>query len=165
MTVETKKVQGKVARINLWTNKPGYFINLENDQNEYFGYGSCKAKLGEIVDLEVSEGTGNFKDKFKVEKIHCGATVKQVEKETADKDMEIIDRSIKSGENTYFERQNLIVRQCCVKAAARCATAYISRGDDLSTTHVIGICTDIADGLYAYIMETDNKLPEPPEEP
>jgi len=165
MTVETKKVQGKVARINLWTNKPGYFINLENDQNEYFGYGSCKAKLGEIVDLEVSEGTGNFKDKFKVEKIHCGATVKQVEKETADKDMEIIDRSIKSGENTYFERQNLIVRQCALKAAAVVVAAEIKAKKEIIATGTPERVRDLMDFFYGLVTESDQRLPEPPEEP
>ncbi len=162
---ETKKVQGKVARINLWTKKPGYFINLENDQNEYFGYGSCKAKLGEIVDLEVSEGTGNFKDKFKVEKLHSKQTVKEVLKESTDKSMEIIDKSIKSGENTYFERQNLIIRQTCIKASVELAGIMFIGKQDKTKEMVTGHALYFAERLYAWVTESDQKLPEPPEEP
>ena len=165
MTVETKKVQGKVARINLWTNKPGYFINLENDQNEYFGYGSCKAKLGEIVDLEVSEGTGNFKDKFKVEKIHCGVTVKQVEKETHDKDMEILDKSIESGEKTYFDTKNIINRQSGAKSSAPVVAAMIRAGLLKTKIEIAEAHLYLADKIYFYITEQEESLPEPPEEP
>ena len=86
-------------------------------------------------------------------------------KETADKDMEILDRSIKSGENTYFERQNLIVRQTCIKAAARLAGSIVKGIDKANTKVAISMAEEIADALYAWVTESDQKLPEPPEEP
>ncbi len=162
---ETKKVQGKVARINLWTKKPGYFINLENDQNEYFGYGSCKAKLGETVDLEVSEGTGNFKDKFKVEKLHSNATVKEAVKETADKDLKIVEKSIESGEKTYFKTQDLINRQSAAKTTSRVVAAMINAGLVKTKLEIAEAHLYLADRVYFYITEQEEPEQEPPEEP
>ena len=162
---ETDKTTGKVARITNWKTGKGYFLNLDGNSNDFYGFGSCKAKLGETVDLEVSEGTGNFADKIKVDKIHCGVTVKQVEKETHDKDMEILDRSIKSGENTYFERQNLIVRQCALKAAANAVGACAEKAESKDWATLANTVCSVADQFYAWITESDQKLPEPPEEP
>jgi len=162
---EKDKTTGKVARITEWKTGKGYFLNLQDDQNDYYGFGKCKAKIGETVDLEVSEGTGSFADKIKIDKLHSGATVKQVEQETKDKDMEIVNKSIASGENTYFERQNLIIRQTCIKAAANLVgTANASEKAGDFPTMVTRVC-DVAEQFYAWVTESDLKLPEPPEEP
>ena len=162
---EKDKTSGKVARVTEWGSHKGYFLNLKDDSNDYYGFGKCKADVNDEIELEVSEGTGNFSDKIKVDKLYSKQTVKEAVKETTDKSMEILDKSIKSGENTYFERQNLIIRQCCIKAAARAVSASIIPTEQCQW-HAIGSSTvDLAEMFYAYIMETDYKLPEPPEEP
>ena len=162
---ETDKTTGKVARITNWKTGKGYFLNLDGNSNDFYGFGACKAKLGETVDLEVSEGTGNFADKIKIDKLYSKATVKEAVKETADKDMEIVKKSIESGENTYFERQNLIIRQTCIKAAAELVkSVYNEKGAD-QWQYAVPKALEIADRFYAWVTESDQKLPEPPEEP
>ena len=162
---EKDKVSGKVARVTEWKTHKGYFLNLKDDSNDYYGFGKCGADIDSTVTLQVSEGTGNFSDKIRVDKFVKKVDLNTVRKETADKSMEILDKSIKSGENTYFERQNLIIRQCCIKAAAS-IVGNIFQGDPKIR---MGIVSDdvenLAERFYAYIMETDQKLPEPPEEP
>ena len=162
---EKDKTTGKVSRITEWGSKKGYFLNLDGNSNDFYGFGSCKGKLGETVDLEVSEGTGNFSDKIKIDKLYSKATIKEAVKETEDKSMEILDKSIKSGENTYFERQNLIIRQTCIKSASVVFAGLHQQQTGLSTAQVTTKIKDIAEDLYAWVTESDHKLPEPPEEP
>ncbi len=162
---EKNKVEGKVARVTDWKTGKGYFLNIESNNNDFYGFGKCKGQVGETVELEVSEGTGNFSDKIRIDKLYSKATVKEAVKETADKDMEIVAKSIESGENTYFARQNLIIRQTCIKAAARLVAAELQAK---VKTEVLGTATQTcnrAEVLYAWITESDQKLPEPPEEP
>ena len=162
---ETDKTTGKVARIVAWTSGKGYFLNLQDDSNDYYGFMKCKAKVGETVDLEISEGTGNFSDKIKVDKMHCGVTVKQVEKETHDKDMEILDKSIESGEKTYFDTKNIINRQSGAKSSAPVVAAMIRAGLLKTKVEIAEAHLYLADKIYFYITEQEESLPEPPEEP
>jgi len=162
---EKDKVEGKVARVTDWSSHKGYFLNIADDSNDYYGFGKCKGQVGETVEIEVSEGTGNFSDKIKIDKMHSKATVKEAVKETADKDMEIVAKSIESGENTYFARQNLIIRQTCIKAAAD-AIGHSLPGDEIKSLEGLAIAiTNTAERLYAWVTESDQRLPEPPEEP
>ena len=162
---EKDNVTGKVVRITAWKTGKGYFLNIENNSNDFYGFGSCKGEVGCFVQLEVSDGTGNFSDKIKIDKLHSKATVKEAVQETKDKDMEIIDKSIESGERTYFARQNLIIRQTCIKAAARLAAAEIMAKTVKNNISPAERTQDIAEMLYAWVTESDQKLPEPPEEP
>ena len=93
------------------------------------------------------------------------ATVKEAVKETADKDLKIVADSIKSGENTYFARQNLIIRQTCIKSASWAVAGTVKPTEKCEWHAVAGCITDIAELLYAWVTESDYKLPEPPEEP
>ena len=165
MTLEKDKTTGKVARVTEWSSHKGYFLNLKDDSNDYYGFGKCQGTLGETVELEVSEGTGNFSDKIRIDKMHSSATIKEVRKETKDKDMEIVNKSIKSGENTYFERQNLIIRQTCIKSATGLTSRIFQGKTDVDKDAIHLRILDTADVLYAWITETDVRLPEPPEEP
>ncbi len=97
--------------------------------------------------------------------MHSKATVKQAVKETADKDLKIVEDSIKSGENTYFARQNLIIRQTCIKAAAGIISRVVGTDSNWKVQKLVEGTTEIAEGLYAWITESDQRLPEPPEEP
>ena len=79
--------------------------------------------------------------------------------------MEIVNKSIESGERTYFARQNLIIRQTCIKAASVAFAGLHQAQTGLSTAQVSTRIKDIAEDLYAWVTESDYKLPEPPEEP
>ncbi|KKL64764.1 hypothetical protein LCGC14_2161730 [marine sediment metagenome] len=162
---EKDKVEGKVARVTDWSSHKGYFLNIADDSNDYYGFGKCKGQVGETVEIEVSEGTGNFSDKIRIDKLYSKATVKEAVKETADKDMEIVAKSIESGENTYFARQNLIIRQTCIKAAAVIVVGEMRTNPVVVETGIIERTLFIAERLYAWVTESDLKLPEPPEEP
>ena len=162
---EAETVTGKVARVTEWKRHKGYFLNLKDDSNDYYSFGKCKADVNDTIELEVSEGTGNFSDKIKIDKMHSNATVKQVREETKDKDLEIVKKSIESGENTYFARQNLIIRQTCIKSASRMIAAQINQGGAMPDNVWATKTSDIADMLYAWVTESDQRLPEPPEEP
>jgi len=162
---EKDKVQGKIARITEWSSGKGYFLNLENDKNDYYGFMKCKGEVGCFVELEVSEGTGNFADKVKIDKLHSKQTVKETRKETADKDIKLVEDSIKSGENTYFERQNLIIRQTCIKAASNLVGELYPRKESIGLVGAGGAVIETAERFYAWVTETDQRLPEPPEEP
>ncbi len=48
---EKDKVEGKVARITSWKTGKGYFLNIENDSNDYYGFGKCKGEVGCFVEL------------------------------------------------------------------------------------------------------------------
>ena len=162
---EKDKVEGKVARVTDWSSHKGYFLNLVDDSNDYYGFGKCKGEVGCFVELEVSEGTGNFSDKIRIDKMHSKATVKEAVKETADKDLKIVEDSIKSGENTYFARQNLIIRQTCIKASVELAGIMFIGKQDKTKEMITGHALYFAERLYAWVTESDQRLPEPPEEP
>ncbi len=160
-----KLQQGKVSRITAWKTGKGYFLNLDGNSNDFYGFGSCKGKVGETVEMEVSEGTGNFADKIRIDKLYSKQTNNEAVKETEDKSMEILNKSIASGENTYFERQNLIIRQTCIKSASRIVSRVVGTDSNWKSQMLIDLSCEIADGLYAWVTESDYKLPEPPEEP
>ncbi len=162
---EKNKVEGKVSRITAWKTGKGYFLNLDANSNDFYGFGSCKGEVGCFVELEVSEGTGNFSDKIKIDKMHSKQTVKEAVKETADKDLKIVEDSIKSGENTYFARQNLIIRQTCIKSASAIVAGSIQGASITDTKRLFVRVSDLAESMYAWVTESDQKLPEPPEEP
>jgi len=162
---EKGKVEGKVSRITAWKTGKGYFLNIDGNSNDFYGFGSCKGEVGCFVELEVSEGTGNFSDKIRIDKLYSKATVKEAVKETADKDMEIVAKSIESGENTYFARQNLIIRQTCIKSASVIVVGEMRTNPVVVETGIIERTLFIAERLYAWVTESDLKLPEPPEEP
>lgn len=156
---------GKVARVTEWSSHKGYFLNLKDDSNDYYGFGKCGADIGSTVTIEVSEGTGSFSDKIKIDKFAKKVDLNAVRKETADKDLKIVEDSIISGENMYFARQNLIIRQTCIKAASNCIGLLLAKEEKVDLALVSNRIHDMAEQLYAWVTESDQKLPEPPEEP
>ncbi|KKM24642.1 hypothetical protein LCGC14_1603150, partial [marine sediment metagenome] len=58
MTEGKDTVSGTVARVIPWKTGKGYFLNIADDSNDYYGFGKCKGEVGCFVELEVSEGTG-----------------------------------------------------------------------------------------------------------
>jgi len=62
-------VKGDVAGYIEWKTGKGYFLSLVDDDIDYYGYGRKDLKEGERVELEVQQGTGNFKDKKEVKSV------------------------------------------------------------------------------------------------
>lgn len=110
---------GKVASVKPWKKGNGYFMNLEDDQNDYYAFGHCSANEGDTVELEVSEGTGGFSDKICINKILKSSGRKWKGKIEKDEDAEegpaVQEKPAYSG----LSRDESIQKQCCLKAAAR----------------------------------------------
>jgi len=66
---EKQTLKGKVAKINLWKDKPGYFVEIEGSEKDLFGYKQPKFTEDKTVTLTISKGTGNFADKWKIESV------------------------------------------------------------------------------------------------
>ena len=58
--------EGKVFKIINWNSGKGYFLMLEKDTAEYYGFGSAKMKVDQLVKLDVKTGTGNFAQKMEI---------------------------------------------------------------------------------------------------
>ena len=162
---DVETVTGTVASTRDWKSGKGSWVNLDNNSNDFFAYKAKVPKVGETGTWKVKEGTGVMADKVELVKKQDETDLDKVRKETADKDMEIVQKSIDSGEKTYFERQNLIIRQCCIKAASVVVDKLGVPGKTTNIPAISNTICEVADRLYAWITESDYKLPEPPEEP
>ncbi len=158
-------VSGTVVEVTAWKSGKGSWINLEGNPNDFFAYAKRVPAKGTEGTWDVQEGKGFLADKVELVKLVKEPDLKAVAKETADKDMAIVEKSIESGEKTYFARQNLIIRQTCIKAAAVLVAAEIQAGKAVLKVGTYLRTIQLADGLYAWVTESDRKLPEPPEEP
>lgn len=67
-----EKTEGQVEQVNAWKTGKGYFLSLVEDEREYYGFGSPKMEVGDNIAIEISEGTGNFSGKWKVEAVARG---------------------------------------------------------------------------------------------
>ncbi|KKL09577.1 hypothetical protein LCGC14_2564490 [marine sediment metagenome] len=165
MTDKGMTVSGEVVSVTDWKSGKGAWVNLKDNSNDFFAFKGKVPVVGLTGTWTVKEGTAHMSDKVELVKLLRGPDLKAVAKETADKDMAIVEKSIESGEKTYFARQNLIIRQTCIKSAS-VAVAGIAYSDDASLWPKVGDrIIELAERLYAWVTESDHKLPEPPEEP
>ena len=165
MTDKGMTVSGTVVEITAWKSGKGSWINLEGNPNDFFAYAKRVPAKGTEGTWDVQEGKGFLADKVELVKLVKEPDLKAVAKETADKDMAIVEKSIESGEKTYFARQNLIIRQTCIKAAAVVVAKIAEKGKEANVDSAANVLCAMADRLYAWVTESDQKLPEPPEEP
>lgn len=165
MPEEKQTVTGEVGKVIQWNSKKGYFLNIKGMEQDFYGFGTPKVKEGQAVTFEVSPGTGQFEDKVCLGKLLKQPSTLDIVKEKAKADMEIVNKSIESGERTYFDKQNLIVRQTCMKAAATVVAGIHSKDEVNSWNDIANQVNEVADRLYAWVTESDLRLPEPEEEP
>ena len=165
MPEQTTTVKGEVGKINLWKNKPGYFLLLMGDQNEYYNFGKCPFTVSEQVELEVKEGTGTFSDKYQIVRKAQSLPRKAVVQEKAKTAGEIMAEGIESSDKVYFDRQNLIVRQTCLKAGAEVVGHIVTRINVLPGKAIASSVLELAEMFYNWVVEAEEMLPEPPEEP
>lgn len=165
MTEDKDTVSGKVASITPWKSGKGSWINLEGDSNDFFAYTGKVPKMGTEGTWEVKEGKGFLADKVELVKLAGEPDLNKVRKESSDRDMKLVEKSIESGEKTYFERQNLIIRQCCIKAAAGFVGELFPRQKSAGISEATREALWAADKFYDWVISRGEKLPEPPEEP
>jgi len=158
----TTKITGVVGMVKAWKTGKGYFLNLNGDDNDYYGFGSCKAKEGEEVVIDVKEGTGSFADKVCITKLTVGKDAAGTAKKTSREPAPAATPEVRQGDSVYFRKDELIVKQCCVKAAARITAALIAAGYSKSKKDAIDDTVDVADKMYCYIVDLDE--PDEPEQ-
>jgi len=125
---ETDRVTGEIAQLREWTSGKGYFMNLTGDTNDYYGFGGCRYAVGSEVTMDVKEGTGTFSDKIQVTTIKAGKPKagESTAKETNVK--KAYDGDFKDAKAHYMDKQQLIVQQSSMKAAAEIVAAGIKQG-------------------------------------
>ena len=163
MPVETDNVSGKIAEVKTWSSGKGFFLNLEGNTNDFYGFSSCRFKEGDTVDLEVKEGTGNFSDKLLISKM---ATAKEKKATPA----KIAGVPIPNGNDYAKQKQEYdtakndsITRQCIIKASGRLCAGLFERSKSPDAPKVSDTVCYIADKLYAWVTREEEPLPEPPE--
>lgn len=165
MADKPQTVTGEVISVTEWKSQKGSWVNLKDNPNDFFAYSGKVPAFGSTGTWTVKEGTGHMSDKVELVKLVGDLELKAKIKAAAKEEVKEMENLIDKGDKVYFDKQNLIIRQVCIKAAATAVggAAVVEKSKDWP---VVGdrIC-EVADKLYAWVMESDNKLPEPPEEP
>lgn len=163
MPKEKQTVTGTIKAINPWDSGKGGFIVLEDDSTDYYYFSKPPAKIGDTGVFETKPGTKNFSDKVQLVKTVLESRTEKAMQECADKDIKILKDSIASGEKTYFDKQNLIVRQTCIKSACVVVAELKERSKTINIPKTTEEILDVAEKLYEWIIEQE-PLPEPPGE-
>lgn len=153
---QTTKVKGVIGSTRQWPSGKGYFLTLEDDSNDYYGFGSCKYSEGDEVEIDVQEGTGKFSDKFQVvAKQVLPATPAQAKPKAPEAKPAPVSE-YKNAANVYFERQDIIVKQTCLKAAAELVGELQGRTEKQDWNWIAKLVNKMADLFYEHITGQDN---------
>ena len=161
---EKDTVAGIVGKWVEWKTGKGYFLNIDGHEMDYYGFGKCKAALGDKITIEVSPGTGTFGDKMKVEKfvdVGAGPSPPPVSPQTTDKTPkpEFVPAS-----ELPMDTNTSIVKQVCLKCASRVVSELHGRKDKIDWTEIATIVTDMADDFYNHHIGLDRPEKNPEEE-
>ena len=165
MTDEQQTVTGEVASTVDWKSGKGSWVNLKDNSNDFFAFKGGVPKVGESGTWTVKEGTGPMSDKVELVKAVKEATLKEKIKAQAEAEVKEFEKLAAKGDDVYFDRQNLIVRQTCMKAAAMVVSGSIERKPSRDWPKFASCVCDVADKLYDWVVGNEPSLPEPPEEP
>lgn len=132
LTGKEKTFDGEVIDLKQWQSGKGYFINLENCSKDFYGFGSCPNKLYDTVKITAAQGTGQFQDKMEVYKIETLEQKEVKDFTSADKIQQTPTEDREKGVNIYVQKQDQIVQECCLKAAAE-IIGHVNQGQ-LTTT-------------------------------
>lgn len=148
-------VQGVIAQVKPWKNGGGYFLSLVGDSNDYYGWKTCKFNEGDAVELSVKEGTGKFADKVQILSVKAQGAAKTEAAPRKSKVETSIEKSVRQGNSVYFNKDELICKQCCVKAASPITAAMICAGLLKTKKEILEADIDIADRKFCYITEQE----------
>lgn len=157
-------VTGTVVAVKPWKTGKGFFLNLEGDSNDYYSFGKTALEEGDTATFEVSEGTGGFADKIKLDKLVPTAVEKQQETEKTMPGVETGDKVYLTREEAQAVRQNSIERQCALKAAVQVVGELYPRQEKMDNVKIIDYVETFAVKFLAFIQDEDSPLPEPPGE-
>lgn len=166
MTEEQTTVQGTVAKVQVWASGKGFFLNFEDDENDYYKWGKTAIEVGDKAAFSCKPGSKTWEDKVELVKpIEVGTAkvdVAQLKKKTQDK---VLD-GIKNGETFYMDKQELIVKQVCLKVAGEMHSHLIERSAKVPGKNIANSVTEMSEMFFLYIMGIEGSgLPEPPEPP
>jgi len=163
MTEETTTVKGEIGKLVEWKTGKGHFLNLKGDKNDYYAWGKSKHKEGETVELTVKEGTGNFSDKMQITQIKALQPEKAQVQEKAMTAAQKMQEYCESADKTYYDRQDLIVKQCCIKAACELVGELKPRQEKEDWDNVCEKALYVADKLYFWVTDQEENQEEPQE--
>jgi hypothetical protein len=144
-------VEGEVEKVINWKTNKGYFLLLKGDSNEYFGWKECKCKEGDKVKLTVTKGNGNFSDKLLITHTEqAGTTLAEIKQRKADAD-DVVDHSVMQGNKFYMAREELIVKQTCLKVAGEVVGHLVNRSAVIPGSAIADAVIDMADKFFCYV--------------
>ena len=145
---EETSVEGLVEKIVPWESGKGYFLNIEFDENDYFGYGSSKAKIDSVVAIEFKKGSGSFGGKRQITKL---VLVDKSEKDSQGDSIKSVGANPAphiNGVSANEKRQELIMRQSCMKAASAFVSNSLTPEKNPDWSERVKLVTDISDDFY-----------------
>jgi len=156
-------VEGEIGMVRPWSKGNGFFLCLKGDSNDYYKFGKKLPNEGDKVRLKVRPGTGIFSEKIEVTEItEKPITLAEIKQTKKDAD-EIVEKSTMPGDKFFFKKENLIIRQTCIKAAAAAAAALVRQGIIKGKVDAADAQIYIADKLYGYVTEQEEPEQEEPE--
>jgi len=162
--VKNTTVRGRIASLLPWKSGKGYFLNLENDQNDYFGHGTSKREVGEEVTMQVKPGEKGWEHKTQI--VSCKKQVQEKIKEEAKQtEPSATDAGeIPDGLTVYMDKQRAIIEQSCLKAAANLVGELFPRQEAFNKEIMVDLVLWIKD-KFVFDIVTQGKEKELAEEP
>ena len=148
MTTEQGTMRGTIDRINEWKSGKGYFFTIREGDEEFYGFGSCTGKPGTGYKIEFKAGSGKFEDKYELLKLT--AEIPEDPNVQPTFTNRIVPSKPVSPIGTGFSdgRNESIMRQCCLKAAANLVGELSPREKTINWDDVTRIVVDMADVFY-----------------
>ena len=165
---QTKKpqttVQGVIRKVTPWQSGKGCFLALHGDSSDYYMFCKHLPNEGDNVTLTVTEGTGNFSDRLQITKLEpAKRTLEEIKQAKKEAD-EIVQQSTMAGDRFYFKREDLIIKQTCIKAAAEVIGHCVERSKTPALKGLTDAVIDMADRFYCYVTEQE-EAPRTEKEP
>jgi len=156
MTADGNAIAGKVSSIAPWKTGKGAFVKFEGDENDYFYFGPQKCGAGEQCTFEIAPGKGNFEDKIELKKKLSGPDEGSEAAPRQQTKNELFESAAQDGLTVYMDKQNLIVAQTCLKAAAELVGELAVQGDGKSWKEIGTIVCDLQDQFFTHIIQSQN---------
>jgi len=118
LTGQEKTFEGYIIDFKPWSSGKGYFLNIDSQAIDFYGFGSCSYEMGNTLKLTVGPGTGQFKDKMEIYKIDLISQTEIHDYKTQNAGQETAKPMPAENYVKRKETQDSIEEQCCMKAAA-----------------------------------------------
>ena len=151
MTDQEESIDGIITQINPWKSGKGSFLKLDTIETDFFKFGHVASKVGDVVRIFYTKGTGNYADKFNInrtEKLVEGAQPTPPTEAQAN-----FKPANELPKNTYHEddTQARIKRSVTIKCASNLWASTLKDGDRTSIPDLIPEIIKTAKALEKYI--------------